>query len=159
MKKINLEDINDKFIIVVDGEEKKIVYEVDDERIFGTHVTGCGRGARNAVLSRKTFKTLDESLKAIKYLDSCFWNCNFKFLTVEKFRNDYSDAYTYLLKDIESFNWSVDFTNKFEKEEQKKREQEYTELKNQAINLVTENFVKRIETNENGDLVIIIQRS
>ena len=54
--KIKLKSILDKYIIVVDGDEKKVVYDVDDSSIFSVSITGCGRGARNAVLSKKTFK-------------------------------------------------------------------------------------------------------
>ncbi len=75
--KIKLKSILDKYIIVVDGDEKKVVYDVDDSSIFSVSITGCGRGARNAVLSKKTFKTLKDAEKGIKYLDTCYWN--FKF--------------------------------------------------------------------------------
>jgi hypothetical protein len=54
---MKITDINNKYIIVVKGDEKKVVYDVDDSSIFSVHITGTKRGARNAVISNKTFKT------------------------------------------------------------------------------------------------------
>ena len=48
-EKIMIESILDKYIIVVDGDEQKVVYDIDDSSIFSVSITGCGRGARNAV--------------------------------------------------------------------------------------------------------------
>ena len=53
---MKIDNLLDKYLIVVDGNENKIVYDVDDSRIFSVHITGCGRGARNAVLSKKLLK-------------------------------------------------------------------------------------------------------
>ena len=53
---MKITDINNKYIIVV-KDEKKVVYDVDDSSIFSVHITGTKRGARNAVISNKTFKT------------------------------------------------------------------------------------------------------
>jgi hypothetical protein len=130
--KIKLESILDKYIIVVDGDEKKVVYDVDDSSIFSVSITGCGRGARNAVLSRKTFKTLKEAEKGIKYLDTCYWNFKFKAIKVSELKSLSEKGWDILIKDIEGFNWSADFEKEMEAKRAKEEKKRYSELKGKA---------------------------
>jgi hypothetical protein len=110
--KLELENIKEKFIIVVDGDEKKVVYDLDDSRIFSVHITGCGRGARNAVLSKSTFyNTKKEARTGINYLNTCNWNAKFKSIKVKDLGKHSEIGYKYLLEDIKWFNCDIDFEN------------------------------------------------
>ena len=119
--KIKLESILDKYIIVVEGDEKKVVYDVDDSSIFSVSITGCGRGARNAVLSKKTFKTLKEAEKGIKYLDTCLWNFKFKAIKVSELKRLSKKGWDILINDIEDFNWGVDIEREMEAEKKRRK--------------------------------------
>ena len=152
--KIKLESILDKYIIVVDGDEKKVVYDVDDSSIFSVSITGCGRGARNAVLSRKTFKTLKEAEKGIKYLDTCYWNFKFKAIKVSELKGLSDKGWDILIKDIERFNWHADFEKEIEAERKKEEKKKYLELKNNAIKLVESGYIYSIEEDENNEIII-----
>jgi hypothetical protein len=152
--KIKLESILDKYIIVVDGDEKKVVYDVDDSSIFSVSITGCGRGARNAVLSKKTFKTLKEAEKGIKYLDTCYWNFKFKAIKVSELKSLSEKGWDILIKDIEGFNWSADFEKEMESERAKEEKKRYSELKGKAINLVESEYIYSIEEDENNGIII-----
>ena len=152
--KIKLESILDKYIIVVDGDEKKVVYDVDDSSIFSVSITGCGRGARNAVLSKKTFKTLKEAEKGIKYLDTCYWNFKFKAIKVSELKSLSEKGWDILIKDIEGFNWDVDIKREIEAEIRKEEEKKYLELKNKAIELVESGYIYSIEEDEDNEIII-----
>ena len=152
--KIKLESILDKYIIVVDGDEKKVVYDVDDSSIFSVSITGCGRGARNAVLSKKTFKTLKEAEKGIKYLDTCCWNLKFKAIKVSELKSLSEKGWDILIKDIEDFNWNSDFDRKMEAEREKEEREKYLELKKTAIKLVESGYIYSIEEDDNNEIII-----
>lgn len=152
--KIKLESILDKYIIVVDGDEKKVVYDVDDSSIFSVSITGCGRGARNAVLSKKTFKTLKEAEKGIKYLDTCYWNFKFKAIKVSELKSLSEKGWDILIKDIEGFNWDVDIKREIEAEIRKEESEKYLELKNKAIKLVESGYIYSIEEDEDNEIII-----
>lgn len=152
--KIKLESILGKYIIVVDGDEKKVVYDVDDSSIFSVSITGRGRGARNAVLTKKTFKSLKDAEKGIKYLDTCFWNYKFKAIKVSELKELSEKGWNILIEDIESFNWDVDFENDCEKKREKEEREKYLELKNKAIKLVEYGYIYSIEEYENDEIII-----
>ena len=154
--KIKLKNILDKYIIVVDGDEKKIVYDVDDERIFSVHITGCGRGARNASLNNKTFKTSRNAEKGIKYLDTCYWSFKFKAMKVSELEVLNKAGYEYLISDIDSYNSDVDFYKEMEKERKKESKAEYLKLRNAAIDLVNSNVILSIEELEDEDAISIV---
>jgi hypothetical protein len=153
--KIKIEEILDKYIIVVDGDEKKVVYDVDDSCIFSVAITGCGRGARNAVLSKSTFKTLDEAEKGIKYLDTCHWNFKFKTIKVSELKNVSEKGWDILIKDIEHFNWDCDFEYALEIKRKKEEEERKLELKKQAIEIVNSLFIDSIYESE-GEIIITL---
>ena len=152
--KIKLESILDKYIIVVDGDEKKVVYDVDDSSIFSVSITGCGRGARNATLSKNTFKALKEAEKGIKYLDACHWNLKFKAIKVSELKSFSEKGWDILIKDIEGFNWDADFEKEMEVESAKEENKRYLELKNKAIKLVESGYINSIEDDENSKVII-----
>ena len=152
--KIKLESILDKYIIVVDGDEKKVVYDVDDSSIFSVSITGCGRGSRNAVLSKKTFKTLKEAEKGIKYLDTCYWNFKFKAIKVSELKSLSEKGWDILIKDIEGFNWADDFKKEMKAKREKEEKGKYLELKNKAIKLVELGYIYSIEEDENNEIII-----
>lgn len=152
--KIKLESILDKYIIVVDGDEKKVVYDVDDSSIFSVSITGCGRGARNAVLSKKTFKTLEEAEKGIKYLDTCYWSFKFKAIKVSELKSLSEKGWDILIKDIKGFNWDVDIKREIEAEREQKEKKKYLELKNKAIKLVESGYIYSIEEDEDNEIII-----
>jgi len=152
--KIKLESILDKYIIVVHGDEKKVVYDVDDSSIFSVSITGCGRGARNAVLNKKTFKTLKEAEKGIKYLDTCYWNLKFKAIKVSELKSLSKKGWDILIKDIEGFNWYADFKRGLEAKREKEEKEKYLELKNKAIKLVESEYIYSIEEDENNEVII-----
>jgi uncharacterized membrane protein len=152
--KIELESILDKYIIVVDGDEKKVVYDVDDSSIFSVSITGSGRGARNAVLSKKTFKTFKEAEKGIKYLDTCHWHFKFKAIKVSELKDLSEKGWDILIKDIEGFNWHADFEKKMEAKRQEEERRKYLELKNTAIKLVKSEYIYSIEEDENNEIII-----
>ena len=153
--KIKLESILDKYIIVVDGDEKKVVYDVDDSSIFSVSITGCGRGARNAVLTKKTFfNTIGHANKGIKYLDTCYWNFKFKAIKVSELKCLSEKGWDILIKDIEDFNWSADFKKEMESKRKKEEKEKYLELKNKAIKLVESGYIYSIEEDENNEIII-----
>lgn len=152
--KIKLKSILDKYIIVVDGDEKKVVYDVDDSSIFSVSITGCGRGARNAVLSKKTFKTLKEAEKGIKYLDNCHFNLKFKAIKVSELKSLSEKGWDILIKDIEGFNWDADFERKLEVDREIEEREKYLGLKNKAIKLVESGYIYSIEEDENNEIII-----
>ena len=152
--KIKLESILDKYIIVVDGDEKKVVYDVDDSSIFSVNITGCGRGARNAVLSKNTFKTLKDAKKGIKYLDTCHWNLKFKAIKVSELKSLSGKGWDILIKDIEGFNLDADFEKEMEVERAKEENKRYFELKNKAKKLVESGYIYSIEDDENNEVII-----
>ena len=153
--KIKLESILDKYIIVVDGDEKKVVYDVDDSSIFSVSITGCGRGARNAVLSKNTFKTLQEAEKGIKYLDTCYWRLKFKAIKVSELKDLSEKGWDILIKDIEGFNWDADFEREMEVKIEKEEKEKYLELKNKAIKLVESGYIYSIEEEDDNNGIII----
>jgi len=152
MKK-EIDNIQNTYIIVVDGNEKEIVYDVDDSSIFSVHITGCGRGARNAVLSEDTFKTLENAEKGIEWLDSCHWNHAFKAIKVSELKEISSIGYKYLVDDINSYNDDIGWNNEREKERIEKSEIEYKERKDKALELVKFNPIFSI--NEYDDEITI----
>ena len=152
--KIKLKSILDKYIIVVDGDEKKVVYDVDDSSIFSVSITGCGRGARNAVLSKKTFKTLKDAEKGIKYLDTCYWNFKFKAIKVSELKELSEKGWDILIKDIESFNWDADFEREMKVKREKEEKEKYLELKNKAIKLIESEYIYSIEEDDNNVIII-----
>lgn len=153
---MKLEKILEKYIIVVEGNEKKIVYDIDDSRIFSVHITGCGRGARNAVLSTKTFKTLNQAEKGIKYLDTCYWNCKFKAIKVSELKSLSEKGWDYLLEDIEYYNFTRKMDKDFEKESRKESLLKYNELEKEAIELIKNGRIDRITQSEEGVYKIVI---
>lgn len=114
MKKlIELDELQDFWLIIVDGEEYKVVYEIDDERIFSSKVTGIGRGSRSALISHKTFKeNRDKAEKGIVYLDTCYFSCKFKAVQVKELCDE---ALKFLKEDIDSFNRDVTYHNDLER--------------------------------------------
>lgn len=152
--KIKLESILDKYIIVVEGDEKKVVYDVDDSSIFSVSITGCGRGARNAVLNKKTFKTLKEAEKGIKYLDTCCWNLKFKVVKVSELKSLSERGWNILIEDIKDFNLDVDFEKEWEAKREKEEKGKYLELKNKAIKLVESGYIYSIEEDEDNEIII-----
>src|SRR5574344_515018 len=154
-KKLNLDDILDKYIIVVDGDEKKVVYDVDDSRIFSVSITGCGRGARNAVLSEDTFKTLEDAEKGIKYLDTCYWNFKFKAIKVSKLKNLSIKGWNILVEDINHFNMNIDFQNEINCKREEENSRKRLELKMKAISLIETMEISSIST-EDGETVITL---
>lgn len=152
--KIKLESILDKYIIVVEGDEKKVVYDVDDSSIFSVSITGCGRGARNAVLNKKTFKTLKEAEKGIKYLDTCCWNLKFKAVKVSELKSLSERGWNILIEDIKDFNLDVDFEKEWEAKREKEEKGKYLELKNKAIKLVESGYIYSIEEDEDNEIII-----
>ena len=155
---MKIDNLLDKYLIVVDGNENKIVYDVDDSRIFSVHITGCGRGARNAVLSTKTFKTLNQAEKGIKYLDTCYWNCKFKAIKVSELESLSKKGWDYLLEDIEYYNFSRKFDKDFEKESRKESLLKYNELEKEAIELIKDGNIDRIYCEEEGVYKIVIYK-
>lgn len=155
---MKIDKLLDKYIIVVEGQEHKIVYDVDDSRIFSVHITGCGRGARNAVLSTKTFKTLNQAEKGIKYLDTCYWNCKFKAIKVFELENLSKKGWDYLLEDIEDYNFSRRLDKDFEKQSRKESLLKYNELEKEAINLIKEGNIDRIYCSEEGVYEIVVYK-
>lgn len=155
---MKIDKLLDKYIIVVDGEEHKIVYDVDDSRIFSVHITGCGRGARNAVLSTKTFKSLNNAEKGIKYLNTCFWNCKFKAIKVSELEQVSKKGWNYLLEDIENYNFSRKLDKDFEKQSRKESLLKYKELEKEAINLIKDGNVDRIYSFEEGIYKIVVYK-
>jgi len=121
MKKIRLSTIENKYVIVADGN--KIVYDLDDERIFSIHSTGCGRGARFAIFNeRAVFHTLVDTNKGIKYLKSCYFVCEFKPVKISDLIKRNVKAYNHLINDIKEYNDKVKehyLTTKKAKEEAK----------------------------------------
>ncbi len=152
-EKITIESILDKYIIVVDGDEKKIVYDVDDSRIFSVHITGCGRGARNAVLSRGTFKTRKEAEKGIKYLNTC-WLFKFKAIKVSELKGLSERGWNILIEDIKDFNLDVDFENEIEAERKEEERKKQLKLKKEAMKLVESEIIYSIETYEDDEIII-----
>jgi len=151
--KIKLESILDKYIIVVDGDEKKVVYDIDDSSIFSVSITGCGRGARNAVLSKKTFMSLKKAKKGIKYLNDC-WNFKFKAIKVSELKKLSDRGWNILIDDIKDFNWSADFEKEMEVKRKKEEEEKYSELKNKAAKLIEYGYIIAIEEDENDEIII-----
>jgi hypothetical protein len=151
--KINIDKIQDRHIIVVHGDEKKVVYDCDDSRIFSVHITGCGRGARNAVLSRKTFMNLKQADKGIKYLDDCFWTCKFRIIKVSELEKISMVGYQYLIEDIKGYNSDIDWSRKMEIESKKEAQREYSEMSAKARNLINDNLI--ISIKEEDDVTII----
>lgn len=141
---MKIDNLLDKYLIVVDGDEKKIVYDVDDSRIFSVHITGCGRGARNAVLSTKTFKNLNQAEKGIEYLDTCYWNYKFKAIKVSELENISKEGFDYLLEDIEDYNFSRKLEKDFEKQSRKETLLKYIELEKDAIKLIKDGNIDGI---------------
>jgi hypothetical protein len=157
-KKIKLEDILDKYVIVVLGNEKKIVYDVDDSRIFSVHITGCGRGARNASISHSTFKTIEQAKKGIKYLDTCHWTDVFTCLKVSDLRDNFKIGWAYLIQDIANFNDHIDFEEKMERDERMKHAKEAVERHREATRLLACSLVESICENEYGETVITLYK-
>jgi len=155
---MKIDKLLDKYIIVVDKEEHKIVYDVDDSRIFSVHITGCGRGARNAVLSTKTFKRLRDAEKGIKYLESCHWNCKFKAIKVSELENISKKGWDFLLEDIDDYNFTRKLEKDFEKQSRKESLLKYNELEKEAINLIKEGRVDRIYCSEEGVYKIVVYK-
>jgi len=155
--KIKLSEIENKFLIVVKGEEHKVVYDVDDSRIFSVHVTGCGRGSRNAVLSRKTFfSNTKKTGKAIEYLESSFRGVEFCSVLFAELKNISKTGYENLIEDIEDYNRDIDFDREYQKEENAAFQAEYEKTKEKAIKLINEKFIFEIEeTDDSGGYTTI----
>jgi len=148
-RKINLEDILDKYIIVVKGDEKKVVYDVDDSRIS---ITGCGRGARNTVLSENTFKTLKEAEEGIKELSNCLWGYIFKAIKVSELKDISVEGWDILIEDLKDYNWTIDF-------EKREKEEEQSKLKNRALEIINSEYVYSIDLGEENEIVIRVSNS
>lgn len=157
MNVIKLESILDKYIIVVDGDESRIVYYVDDSRIFSIHITGSGRGARNAALSKNTFKTLKKAEKGIQYLDTCHFLYKFRAIKVSELKLLSEKGYNFLMEDIEDYNRDIFFEIEEGKKSKKEDNKKYKKLKNTAIDLVKNGSICSIEYNEDNDTIIILK--
>lgn len=155
---MKIDNLLDKYLIVVDNDEKKIVYDVDDSRIFSVHITGCGRGARNAVLSTKTFKTLKQAEKGIKYLNTCYWNCKFKAIKVSELEKLSKKGWDFLLEDIEDYNFTRKLDKDFERESRKESIRQYSVLEKETFELVKNGVIDRIECEEEGIYNIVIYK-
>lgn len=155
---MKIDNLLDKYLIVVDNDEKKIVYDVDDSRIFSVHITGCGRGARNAVLSTKTFKTLKQAEKGIKYLNTCYWNCKFKAIKVSELEKLSKKGWDFLLEDIEDYNFTRKLDKDFERESRKESIRQYSVLEKETVELVKNGVIDRIECEEEGVYKIVIYK-
>jgi hypothetical protein len=153
--KMSIDKVLDKYVIVVDGDEEKVVYDVDDSRIFSVHITGCGRGARNAVLSRKTFKTVEEADKDIKYLNTCHWTYKFKAIKVSDLKGISEKGWNILVDDIEDYNWDVDFEKEMKAKRDKEEKAKYLELKKKATDLIGCGLIYSIDENEEDNYVLI----
>lgn len=125
--KIKLESILDQYIIVVDGDEKKVVYDID----YNTNE--CGSGARNALLSKKTFKTLKEAENGIKHLNHKEFE--FKVIKVFELKDLSEKGWNDLIKNIEDFNLSVDFEKEMEIKSKKEENERFLELKTKELEL------------------------
>lgn len=154
-QKIRLELVLDKYLIVVNNDERKIVYDIDDSSIFSSSVIGCKRGARNAVLSHETFKTLDEAEVGLSYLNTCHWSYEFKIIKVSELQKLSEHGWNILLEDINEFNLGIDFEteNKYEMEASEKIR--YSNLHNNAINIIESGHICSIE--EDDDCVVTIK--
>ena len=152
-EKITIESILDKYIIVVDGDEQKVVYDIDDTSIFSISITGIKRGAKFAVLSRGTFKTRKEAEKGIKYLNTC-WLFKFKAIKVSELKGLSERGWNILIEDIEDFNLGVDFENEMEAEEKEAEMEKQLKLKREAIKLVESKIIYSIETCEDDEIII-----
>lgn len=156
--KLELSKLLNKYILVVVGEEHKVVYSVDDSRIFSVKITGCGRGARNAALSKNTFFTsLNKAIKACVYMNSLTLNCNFRVIEVEELKSVSKKGYDYLIEDIASFNFEVEANNSYERDKIKKEKQEYINLKNEAMLLLKSNYILSIDY-ESDNIRITLNR-
>ena len=154
MSIIKLESILDKYIIVVDGDESKIVYSVDDSRIFSIHITGSARGARNAVLSKTTFKSLSAAKRGIKHLDTCHYSYKFKAIKVSDLALLSEKGWYFLMEDIDSYNKDVVFEKEIENNSKKEEKERYKKLKKEAITLVKNGCVYSIEHDEVNNVII-----
>ncbi len=147
--KLKLENLLEKYIIVVDKKEERVVYDIDDSRIFSVKITGCGRGARNAVLTKNTFFTsLKKAEKGLTYLNSCGWGCPFKIIKVSDLKELSEKGYNYLLEDIDDYNLDIDFMREIEKESKKEIDTQYKNLLDRAYNLVNCNIVMDVVEEE-----------
>lgn len=151
-KKININSIQDKYIIVIDGQEHKVVYDVDDSRVFSVHVTGCGRGARNAVLTKNTFKSLKIAQKGCEWMRTCF-SGTFKAIKVSELKAFSEKGYNWLVEDIESYNWDIDWYREREKEEKSIAKQEQKLLELRAKDVLSNKHL--LEIAETEDEIII----
>jgi len=126
---------------------------------FPVSITGCGRGARNAVLSKSTFKTLKEAEKGIKYLDTCYWVYDFKIIKVSELKDISKRGWEILIEDIEEFNRDVDFEKEMEAERSKEAKKNYLELKNKAIDLVNVGYIENIDEDiDENEFIIKISK-
>ena len=156
--KLELSKLLNRYLIVVVGEEHKVVYSVDDSRIFSVHITGCGRGARNAVLSKDTFFTsLKKAIKSCDYMNSL--NLNYKFMVIQfgELEIISKKGSNYLIEDIASFNFEVGAKNRYEKDKIKKEKQEYKKLLNEAILLLKSNYILSVDY-DSDEIVITLSR-
>jgi hypothetical protein len=152
MKKLKFKEIEKKYIIVVDGDEEKVVYNVDDSSIFSVHVTGVGRGARNASLSNNTFKSLSEVDEDIKYLENS-WTLKFKAIRLDDYEKVSPKGYKNLIMDIEEYALEYSFEKQYQKKLKMERFIELGEDKKRAIELI--NAAISISVHENEDEAII----
>ena len=155
--KIELESVLDRYVIVVDGEEEKVVYDVDDSCIFSVSITGCGRGARNAVLSKKTFKSLKNAMKGIEYLDTCYWRYKFKAIMVSELKEISEKGWNILIDDIEEYNRGVDFEKEMEIERNKESEARYLALRNKAVEIINSGYISSVEEDDENIITITVR--
>ena len=156
--KLDINKYLNHYLIVVDGQEEKVVYDIDDSRIFSSKITGCRRGARNAVLTTKTFLTSEQAENGIKYLDSCFWNFKFKTIKVHELEKMSKKGYEILLDDIESFNFDIAFENKREKEEKKKAREELKNRKELFEALIENRYKDSFYDEGNNTIEVILKQ-
>lgn len=153
MKKLNVKDLLEKYIIVVDGDEKKVVYDANDSRIFSVHITGCGRGARNAALNSNTFKSMSKAFRDIEYLSFCHFSYKFKILKFSELQNFSTIGFDYLLKDIASYNESIDFKIKNKQERQKQEKENYLKLLNLTKKAIEQENIDSIK--EDSEIITV----
>lgn len=143
-----MDNILNSYIIVVDGNEERVVYDIDDEKIFSVHVVGCSRGSKIAVLNENTFMSLAKSVKNIEYLESCF-RYDFKVIKVSDLKTFSEKSYKNLLYDIENFNRNVDFHREIENKEIEDKENQYKKLHIDTIDLIENNIIESVTQIDN----------
>ena len=142
-KLINMIDWNakqDAYLIIQKRESKgrngiiyNVIYAIDDERVLWVYGTGCGRGAKNACLSDKTFKKdVASAQMGIDYLKGCYFVPSFiaamEIVKVSELKVLCIETYNLLQKDVEDFNNRIIQDKKRKEEEEINENRRYQEL-------------------------------